>query len=92
MSKIRDAHYMQLALLLAERGRKCVSPNPMVGCVIVRGKRIVGEGWHQRFGGPHAEVLALKRAGSRARGAPDAGVAAVVELVVGDIELAQVVP
>src|SRR5207248_602744 len=44
-------------------------PNPMVGAVIVKGGRVVGEGYHQHYGGPHAEVVALKKAGPRARGA-----------------------
>lgn len=50
---------MRRALELAERGRYSVSPNPMVGCVIVRDGEIVGEGWHQRAGEPHAEIKAL---------------------------------
>jgi len=60
---------MQRALDLARRGEGYVEPNPMVGCVIVRRGRIVGEGYHRRFGGPHAEVFALRKAGARARGA-----------------------
>jgi diaminohydroxyphosphoribosylaminopyrimidine deaminase / 5-amino-6-(5-phosphoribosylamino)uracil reductase len=60
---------MLRALRLAERGRGKVSPNPMVGCVVVRRGRAVGEGWHSAFGGPHAEIAALRRAGSKARGA-----------------------
>lgn len=60
---------MARALDLALRGRGCVHPNPMVGCVIVRDGEIVGEGWHEQYGGPHAEPLALARAGDRARGA-----------------------
>lgn len=55
---------------LAERGRYSTSPNPRVGAVVVAsGGEIVGEGWHDRAGGPHAEVVALAQAGSRARGA-----------------------
>ncbi|MBK9372594.1 MAG: bifunctional diaminohydroxyphosphoribosylaminopyrimidine deaminase/5-amino-6-(5-phosphoribosylamino)uracil reductase RibD [Holophagales bacterium] len=55
---------------LAERGRYSTSPNPRVGAVVVSsGGEIVGEGWHDRAGGPHAEVVALAQAGSRARGA-----------------------
>ena len=64
-----DQRFMERALALAERGRGFVEPNPMVGCVIVRGESIVGEGWHQRFGGPHAEIEALARAGQAAAGA-----------------------
>lgn len=51
--------YMSRALELAEWGRGYVSPNPLVGCVIVHGDRIIGEGWHREFGGPHAEVHAV---------------------------------
>ncbi|GIX46819.1 MAG: riboflavin biosynthesis protein RibD [Candidatus Tectimicrobiota bacterium] len=65
----QDVTYMRRALALAVRGTGWVSPNPLVGCVIVRGGEIVGEGYHQRFGGPHAEVYALQQAGERARGA-----------------------
>ena len=50
---------MQRALELALRGQGSVEPNPMVGCVLTVGQRVIGEGWHQRFGGPHAEVEAL---------------------------------
>lgn len=60
---------MRRALALAARGQGAVEPNPMVGCVIVRGRRIVGEGCHRQYGGPHAEVNALHEAGSAARGA-----------------------
>lgn len=61
--------WLDRAFDLAERGRYSVSPNPMVGAVIVRGGRVVGEGFHRRAGGPHAEVAALRRAGPAARGA-----------------------
>jgi diaminohydroxyphosphoribosylaminopyrimidine deaminase/5-amino-6-(5-phosphoribosylamino)uracil reductase len=64
-----DAQYMRRALALAERARGRVEPNPVVGCVLVRGGTVVGEGWHRRFGGPHAEVEALEKAGNKARGA-----------------------
>lgn len=60
---------MERAVALARRGQGFVEPNPMVGCVLVQGEEIVGEGWHQRFGGDHAEVMALAAAGERARGA-----------------------
>ncbi|MGJ4804833.1 bifunctional diaminohydroxyphosphoribosylaminopyrimidine deaminase/5-amino-6-(5-phosphoribosylamino)uracil reductase RibD [Luteimonas sp. SDU82] len=60
---------MARALRLAERGAWTTKPNPLVGCVIAHGDEVVGEGWHQRQGGPHAEVFALQAAGARARGA-----------------------
>ncbi|MCB9856105.1 MAG: bifunctional diaminohydroxyphosphoribosylaminopyrimidine deaminase/5-amino-6-(5-phosphoribosylamino)uracil reductase RibD [Phycisphaerales bacterium] len=60
---------MHRALELAARGQGLVEPNPMVGCVIVKSGRIVGEGHHQKFGGPHAEIHALRKAGRAARGA-----------------------
>ncbi len=66
---MNDEHYMRLALRLAARGAGWVSPNPMVGAVVVRDGEIVGRGWHRRYGGPHAEVEALQVAGERARGA-----------------------
>ncbi|MEK7783720.1 MAG: bifunctional diaminohydroxyphosphoribosylaminopyrimidine deaminase/5-amino-6-(5-phosphoribosylamino)uracil reductase RibD, partial [Candidatus Binatota bacterium] len=64
-----DKRYMRLALRLAFRGAGRTSPNPMVGAVLVRGGRIVGTGYHQRAGSDHAEIVALRRAGERARGA-----------------------
>ena len=63
-----DRTFMLRALELARLGQGLVEPNPMVGCVIVADGQIVGEGWHQRFGGQHAEVEALAAAGERARG------------------------
>jgi diaminohydroxyphosphoribosylaminopyrimidine deaminase/5-amino-6-(5-phosphoribosylamino)uracil reductase len=60
---------MRRALALARRGVGRTSPNPAVGCVIVRNGEIVGEGWHRKAGTPHAEVHALHQAGARARGA-----------------------
>jgi diaminohydroxyphosphoribosylaminopyrimidine deaminase / 5-amino-6-(5-phosphoribosylamino)uracil reductase len=57
------------ALELAERGRGTTHPNPVVGAVVVRDGETVGEGWHERKGGPHAELIALEAAGDRARGA-----------------------
>jgi diaminohydroxyphosphoribosylaminopyrimidine deaminase / 5-amino-6-(5-phosphoribosylamino)uracil reductase len=64
-----DHAMMARALRLAERGAYTTKPNPMVGCVIAHGDDIVAEGWHQRAGGPHAEIVALQAAGERARGA-----------------------
>ncbi|RBC86955.1 bifunctional diaminohydroxyphosphoribosylaminopyrimidine deaminase/5-amino-6-(5-phosphoribosylamino)uracil reductase RibD, partial [Xanthomonas oryzae pv. oryzae] len=64
-----DHRWMAQALRLAERGAYTTRPNPMVGCVIVRDGVCVGEGFHQRAGGPHAEVFALRAAGELARGA-----------------------
>ena len=60
MADKRDLHYMQRALELAKRGMGHVSPNPMVGAVIVKDDRIIGEGWHERIGGLHAERNAFK--------------------------------
>jgi diaminohydroxyphosphoribosylaminopyrimidine deaminase/5-amino-6-(5-phosphoribosylamino)uracil reductase len=64
-----DTRFMRRALALARRGLGWTDPNPMVGCVLVRDGHIVGEGYHARVGGPHAEVAALERAGETARGA-----------------------
>jgi diaminohydroxyphosphoribosylaminopyrimidine deaminase/5-amino-6-(5-phosphoribosylamino)uracil reductase len=64
-----DHQHMAHALRLAERAAYTARPNPMVGCVIARDEVVVGEGWHQRTGGPHAEVFALRQAGEQARGA-----------------------
>jgi len=64
-----DIVYMQRALNLARRGLYTTDPNPRVGCVIVKAGNIVGEGWHRRSGGPHAEILALQQAGSQAKDA-----------------------
>jgi diaminohydroxyphosphoribosylaminopyrimidine deaminase/5-amino-6-(5-phosphoribosylamino)uracil reductase len=61
--------YLERALELAERGRGTTQPNPVVGAVLVRDGEIVGEGWHERKGGPHAEANALAAAGARAQGA-----------------------
>ena len=68
MSYAADEPMMRRALELAERGRGQVEPNPLVGAVLVRDGKIVGEGWHQHFGGPHAEINALSAAGEAARG------------------------
>jgi diaminohydroxyphosphoribosylaminopyrimidine deaminase/5-amino-6-(5-phosphoribosylamino)uracil reductase len=69
VSMSTHAKLMRRALELAERGAGRVNPNPLVGAVVVKDGRIVGEGFHERFGGPHAEVLALDAAGEEARGA-----------------------
>ena len=64
-----DSPFMDRAFELAERGRGATSPNPVVGAVVVKDGEIVGVGYHERYGGPHAEVNALAQAGSRASGA-----------------------
>jgi diaminohydroxyphosphoribosylaminopyrimidine deaminase/5-amino-6-(5-phosphoribosylamino)uracil reductase len=64
-----DLTFLERAFSLAEKGRYSVSPNPMVGAVVVRDGRVVGEGHHRRAGEPHAEILALREAGKRAHGA-----------------------
>jgi len=64
-----DAEFLERAVELAERGRGTTHPNPVVGAVVVAGGEIVGEGWHERKAGEHAEVRALAAAGDRARGA-----------------------
>ena len=58
---------MARALALAQRGEGFVEPNPMVGCVIAAADHVISEGWHQKFGGPHAEIIALDEAGDAAR-------------------------
>jgi diaminohydroxyphosphoribosylaminopyrimidine deaminase / 5-amino-6-(5-phosphoribosylamino)uracil reductase len=64
-----DREWMRRALELAERGRGYVEPNPLVGALVVRNGKVVGEGWHQRYGEAHAEVNALSMAGEAARDA-----------------------
>ena len=64
-----DLRFMDRALVLAARGLYSTMPNPRVGCVLVKEGAIVGEGWHERAGAPHAEVHALRDAGAAARGA-----------------------
>jgi diaminohydroxyphosphoribosylaminopyrimidine deaminase/5-amino-6-(5-phosphoribosylamino)uracil reductase len=59
----RDRAHMRRALSLARKGWGQTAPNPMVGAVVVRDGAVVGEGFHRRFGGPHAEVEALRAAG-----------------------------
>jgi diaminohydroxyphosphoribosylaminopyrimidine deaminase/5-amino-6-(5-phosphoribosylamino)uracil reductase len=61
--------HLERAIELAERGRGTTRPNPLVGAVVVVGDEVLAEGWHERKGGPHAEVVALEAAGDRARGA-----------------------
>ena len=69
MLSAQDSIWMAQALRLAELGLYGTSPNPRVGCVLVRDEEVVGEGWHERAGEPHAEVHALRQAGDAARGA-----------------------
>src|SRR4051812_2762162 len=64
-----DTRWMGAALALAERGRGLTAPNPNVGCVIVNQGRVVGRGWTQPGGRPHAEAMALAEAGEKSRGA-----------------------
>ncbi len=64
-----DQHHMRRALELAQLGLYSTSPNPRVGCIIVKDGRIVGEGWHQKAGEPHAEINALRMAGEDAKDA-----------------------
>lgn len=69
MNTNNHSHYMSLALQLAAQGRFTVAPNPMVGCVIVKDDRIVGQGYHHKAGEPHAEINALRVAAGQADGA-----------------------
>ncbi len=64
-----DEKYMRMALRLAEKARGRTSPNPMVGAVVMKNGRIISRGWHKKAGEPHAEAIALKKAGAAARGA-----------------------
>ena len=64
-----DTTYMQLAIDLAKKGHYTTSPNPRVGCVIVKNGAVVGQGYHQKAGEPHAEVYAMREAGAKAEGA-----------------------
>jgi diaminohydroxyphosphoribosylaminopyrimidine deaminase/5-amino-6-(5-phosphoribosylamino)uracil reductase len=64
-----DERFMRRALALAGRGGRETWPNPRVGCVLVKNGRVVAEGWHRKAGGPHAEAIALKKAGAKAKGA-----------------------
>src|SRR4051795_8321278 len=64
-----DAPLLERAIELAARGVGQVTPNPNVGAVVARDGEVIGEGWHEVYGGPHAEVNALRAAGEAARGA-----------------------
>ncbi|WP_419935444.1 bifunctional diaminohydroxyphosphoribosylaminopyrimidine deaminase/5-amino-6-(5-phosphoribosylamino)uracil reductase RibD [Candidatus Palauibacter sp.] len=68
-SRTEDVRHIREALALARRGLGRVSPNPLVGAVVARGKQVLGTGWHSEYGGDHAEVVALREAGARAAGA-----------------------
>jgi diaminohydroxyphosphoribosylaminopyrimidine deaminase/5-amino-6-(5-phosphoribosylamino)uracil reductase len=65
----RDREFIEKSLELARRGVGHTHPNPMVGSLVVKRSRVLGSGWHRRLGGPHAEIYALRQAGSQARGA-----------------------
>ena len=65
--RMNDEHFMRMALELAARGRGTTSPNPMVGAVVVQNGEVVGKGFHQFAGGPHAEVIAIDEAAERAK-------------------------
>jgi diaminohydroxyphosphoribosylaminopyrimidine deaminase/5-amino-6-(5-phosphoribosylamino)uracil reductase len=69
MKTFNENVMMRRCVELARKGAGMVNPNPMVGCVIVRNGKIVGEGFHKKFGGPHAEIIALKHAGKKTKGA-----------------------
>jgi diaminohydroxyphosphoribosylaminopyrimidine deaminase / 5-amino-6-(5-phosphoribosylamino)uracil reductase len=65
---LTDDLYIKKALRLAQKGEAWVSPNPMVGCIIVKGNRIIGEGYHEKFGGNHAEINAVEKASETIQG------------------------
>ncbi|WP_455200921.1 bifunctional diaminohydroxyphosphoribosylaminopyrimidine deaminase/5-amino-6-(5-phosphoribosylamino)uracil reductase RibD [Kaarinaea lacus] len=69
MSDEQHRRYMARAIELASNGLFTTDPNPRVGCVIVKDNNIIGEGWHERAGGPHAEIVALQQVGANAEGA-----------------------
>ena len=58
----KDEYYMNIAIKLAQKGRGWTNPNPMVGAVIVKDEVVLGEGYHQKFGGAHAEIEAINQA------------------------------
>jgi len=68
MSVLSDAEYMEMALLQAEKGRGTTRPNPLVGAIIVKQGEIIGKGYHKKAGQPHAEILAINKAGDNAKG------------------------
>src|SRR5450759_3948337 len=67
--KSLDEKYMRMALRLAEKAKGRTSPNPMVGAVVVKGGKVISRGYHRKAGEPHAEAIALKKAGTAAKGA-----------------------
>ena len=69
MNDEQDRRYMARAIELAGNGLYTTDPNPRVGCVIVKDNAVIGEGWHERAGGPHAEIVALQQAAANAEGA-----------------------
>src|ERR1700690_3616891 len=69
MMKSDDEKYMRMALRLAKKAQGRTSPNPMVGAVVVKGGKVIASGYHHQAGKPHAEAIALKRAGTKAKGA-----------------------
>src|SRR6266498_4907487 len=69
MFSAADHEFMARTLELAGRGLYTTTPNPRVGCVVVAGGMVIGTGWHEKAGMPHAEALALRAAGARSRGA-----------------------
>ena len=69
IEKKSNTSYITRCLELAEKGIGRVEPNPRVGAVLVKDGKVVGEGWHERYGGPHAEVNAIRKAGAKATGA-----------------------
>ena len=66
---MNDEQFMHLALTLARKGEGQTSPNPLVGAVVVKGDRVVGQGFHEAYGKPHAEAIAIDNAGNDAEGA-----------------------
>ena len=69
MNDEQDRRYMARAIALASNGLYTTDPNPRVGCVIVKDNTVIAEGWHERAGGPHAEIVALQQAAANAEGA-----------------------